>query len=110
MQYKDRLANSLTGEHKLTIHEGGQDREVVDFLCAQDPFVKMFNDILQFLQRWIPEYDSVHRGYLTVAIGCTGGQHRSVCMAEKLAQALRETHDPILIRHSGLGAHTISTL
>ncbi len=46
----------------------------------------MYEDILRFLQRWIPEYNSVHRGYLTVAIGCTGGQHRSVYMTEKLAQ------------------------
>ena len=88
----------------------GQDKEVSDFLNAQEPFIRMFEDILRFLERWIPEYDSVHRSYLTVAIGCTGGQHRSVCMAEKLARTLRETHDPILIRHSGLGSHTISNL
>ncbi|NIL94581.1 MAG: RNase adapter RapZ [Woeseiaceae bacterium] len=86
----------------------GQDKEVSEFLDAQEPFIRMYEDILRFLQRWIPEYNSVHRGYLTVAIGCTGGQHRSVYMTEKLAQALREIHDPILIRHSGLGSHTIS--
>ena len=85
----------------------GRDKEVADFLNAQESFVRMYDDVLGFLKRWIPEYGSVHRGYLTVAIGCTGGQHRSVCMAEKLAGALREFHDPILIRHSGLSDHTI---
>jgi RNase adaptor protein for sRNA GlmZ degradation len=48
----------------------------------------MYGDILGFLDRWIPEYIDFHRNYLTVAIGCTGGQHRSVYMAEKLAGAL----------------------
>lgn len=87
----------------------GRDKEVSDFLNAQDSFVRMYEDVLAFLQRWIPEYKTVHRGYLTVAIGCTGGQHRSVCMTEKLAKAMREFHDPVLIRHSGLGTHTIDT-
>ena len=88
----------------------GRDDEVAEFLDAQPPFVRMYEDILAFLQHWIPEYDSVHRGYLTVAIGCTGGQHRSVYMAEKLAQALRKVHDPILIRHSGILSHSINSV
>ena len=67
----------------------------------------MYDDILAFLLRWIPEYTTAHRGYLTVAIGCTGGQHRSVCMTEKLAAALREHHDPILTRHNELAATSI---
>lgn len=87
----------------------GRDKEVADFLNAQDSFVNMYEDVLGFLRRWIPEYIDVHRGYLTVAIGCTGGQHRSVCMTEKLAKALREFHEPVLIRHSGLGNHTIDS-
>jgi UPF0042 nucleotide-binding protein len=86
----------------------GRDQEVTDFLAAQPAFVAMYEDILAFLKRWIPEYDDVHRGYLTVAIGCTGGQHRSVYMAEELAIALREIHDPVLTRHNELGGHTLS--
>ncbi len=86
----------------------GRDKEVSDFLDAQDAFVRMFEDILGFLRRWIPEYDDVHRGYLTVAIGCTGGQHRSVYMTEKLAAALRDMHDPVLTRHNELGSHPLS--
>ena len=86
----------------------GRDEEVMRFLDAQPPFTKMFEDILGFLQRWIPHYDSVNRGYLTVACGCTGGQHRSVYMAEKLAAALRESHEQVLTRHSELTAQTLS--
>lgn len=86
----------------------GQDKEVSDFLDAQEAFGKMYSDILGFLQHWIPHYRSVHRGYLTVAIGCTGGQHRSVYMTEKLAAALREFHNPVLTRHNELGGHLLS--
>jgi len=78
----------------------GRDKEVSDFLNAQDAFVRMYEDILGFLRRWIPEYDDVHRGYL--------GQHRSVYMTEKLAAALRDMHDPVLTRHNELGSHPLS--
>jgi len=86
----------------------GRDKEVSDFLDSQDAFVRMYEDILEFLRRWIPEYDDVHRGYLTVAIGCTGGQHRSVYMTEKLAAALRDMHEPVLTRHNELGSRPLS--
>ena len=56
----------------------GLDRPVAEFLDAEPAFLQMFADILAFLERWIPEYQSVNRSYLTVACGCTGGQHRSV--------------------------------
>jgi UPF0042 nucleotide-binding protein len=85
----------------------GKDQEVRNFLGAQAAVNAMYEDILAFLKRWIPEYDDLHRSYLTVAIGCTGGQHRSVYMADKLAEALRETHDPVLTRHNELGSHPI---
>jgi len=85
----------------------GKDKEVRKFLGAQPMVNAMYEDILAFLQRWIPEYDALHRSYLTVAIGCTGGQHRSVYMANRLAEALREAHDPVLTRHNELGSHPI---
>jgi len=88
----------------------GRDKEVTDFLEAQPAVEAMYNDILAFLQRWIPEYDNVHRGYLTVAIGCTGGQHRSVYMVDKLAAALRAFHDPVLVRHNELVNNAIESL
>jgi len=86
----------------------GRDEEVMCFLDAQPAFTRMFTDILGFLTQWIPHYESVNRGYLTVACGCTGGQHRSVYMAEKLAAALRESHKPVLTRHNELAARTLS--
>ena len=87
----------------------GLDAKVSEFLDAQQNFVAMYEDVLAFLKRWIPEYESVNRGYLTVAIGCTGGQHRSVYMTEKLAGALRDFHDPVLTRHNELGSQRLNT-
>jgi RNase adapter protein RapZ len=80
----------------------GQDESVTKFLDEQPLFVRMYEDILSFLTRWIPEYLSFDRSYLTIAIGCTGGQHRSVYMAEKLAAALNKFHEPVLTRHNEL--------
>ena len=85
----------------------GLDEEVQQFLDSQNKFAEMFDDIHQFLDRWVPHYKNVNRGYLTVAIGCTGGQHRSVYMTEKLAAALREHHEPILTRHNSLPEHRL---
>ena len=62
----------------------------------------MHDDILRFLQRWIPEYRASNRSFLTVAIGCTGGQHRSVYMAERLASSLREFNDSVSTLHKEL--------
>jgi len=80
----------------------GLDCEVTEFLDSHELFVGMYDDILGFLRRWIPEYRKAHRGYLTVAIGCTGGQHRSVYMVEKLATALRENGEDVGVRHNQL--------
>lgn len=85
----------------------GRDPEVIDFLNSKDAFIDMFDDILHFLRRWIPQYQRAKRSYLTVAIGCTGGQHRSVCMTEKLVAALSETHEPVLVRHNSLTGHRL---
>ena len=85
----------------------GLDQEVREFLDDQEKFAAMFEDISEFLGRWVPHYKSANRGYLTVAIGCTGGQHRSVYMTEKLAAALRKHQDPILTRHNALPEHRL---
>ena len=86
----------------------GQDEAVQNFLNEQAQFQRMYEDILSFLSRWIPEYVSFDRAYLTIALGCTGGQHRSVYMVDKLAAALREKHDPLLTRHNEISASTHS--
>lgn len=80
----------------------GLDPKVVEFLEAEASFVQMYTDILTFLQSWIPRYVGVNRGYLTVGLGCTGGQHRSVTMTEKLARALEQSHEPVHTRHNEL--------
>lgn len=80
----------------------GHDVEVIRFLDAQPLVTRLYEDILSFLSRWIPEYLDLNRSYLTIALGCTGGQHRSVYMTEKIAAALREEHEPILTRHNEL--------
>ena len=84
----------------------GLDEPVIQFLDADDLVQTMFGDIERFLSRWIPRYKSFDRGYLTVAIGCTGGQHRSVYMTEKLAATLRQDHEPVIARHSELNSPT----
>ena len=85
----------------------GLDTEVINFLEAEEAFTAMYEDIVGFLNRWIPRFEDAHRGYLTIAIGCTGGQHRSVHMTEKLAIALREHHEPVLTRHNNLAQHRL---
>ncbi len=84
----------------------GQHPDVAAFLDAQPGFTRMYEDILGFFRRWIPEYVDFDRSYLTIAVGCTGGQHRSVYMAEKLAAALKAEHEPVLTRHNEIGTRT----
>ncbi len=86
----------------------GLDEEVSEFLNSRESFRVMQDDILSFLLRWIPKYEEAHRGYLTVAIGCTGGQHRSVCMTEQIVAELKKVHDPVQIRHNSLGGHRLN--
>lgn len=82
--------------------QNGKDKEVIEFLDNSHLVQDMYADILSYLQKWIPEYIDFNRSYLTIALGCTGGQHRSVYMAEKLAAALTEIHTPVLTRHNEL--------
>ena len=80
----------------------GRDPQVIAYLDAQPAVQEMYRDILGFLQRWIPRYADFNRNYLTVALGCTGGQHRSVYMADRLATELAREHQQVLIRHTEL--------
>ena len=64
----------------------GLDMPVINYLEAQPEVREMFADICAFLERWLPRFQSHNRSYITVAIGCTGGQHRSVFLCEKLKQ------------------------
>jgi UPF0042 nucleotide-binding protein len=80
----------------------GSDAEVIRFLEAQKSVGTMIEDIVRFLDGRIPEYEAGNRGYLTVAIGCTGGQHRSVYIAEQLAARVAASWPQVAVRHSGL--------
>ncbi len=80
--------------------QNGTDPEVASWLRAQPEAMAMRDDILGFLLRWLPAYRAQDRNYLTVAIGCTGGQHRSVFLVEELARALQDASCQILLRHT----------
>lgn len=80
----------------------GLDQPVVDFLDQQEAVVKMTQSIIQFLEDWIPAFKDDNRSYLTIAIGCTGGRHRSVYLAETLAKHFRPKHRIIQVRHREL--------
>ena len=67
----------------------GLDTPIQEFLGANDQTNAMFNDIYQFLEKWLPAFAEGHRHYITVSIGCTGGQHRSVYMVDRLRKALK---------------------
>jgi len=79
----------------------GRDPAVVDFLGADPATRKMLEDIRRFVADWLPAFQRDNRSYLTVAIGCTGGQHRSVYLAEALAGLLRG-RTQALVRHCEL--------
>lgn len=79
----------------------GQDTAVIEFLDSTPSTQDMFGDIRDFIERWLPSYVADNRSYLTVAIGCTGGQHRSVYLAEKLSRHF-EHQQQVLVRHRSL--------
>jgi UPF0042 nucleotide-binding protein len=64
----------------------GRDQPVIDWLREHEDVARMYGDIEQFLARWLDALAQDHRSYVTVAIGCTGGQHRSVFLVEQLAR------------------------
>ncbi len=80
----------------------GRDDEVIAFLGEQAAVKEMLADITHFVARWVPSFEAENRSYLTVAIGCTGGQHRSVYLAETLAAHFKQEREGVLIRHREL--------
>lgn len=79
----------------------GRDAPVIDFLQSQPMVLAMAEDIRAYVEKWLPSFVADNRSYLTVAIGCTGGQHRSVYIAERLANYFR-AHGNVLVRHREL--------
>ncbi|MGE4339931.1 MAG: RNase adapter RapZ [Pigmentiphaga sp.] len=76
----------------------GRDHAVAAWLAAQPLVGQMLDDITRYLETWLPQYARDARAYLNVAIGCTGGQHRSVYLVEQLARRFA-THGAVLVRH-----------
>jgi len=81
----------------------GLDDKVIDFLTRQSAVMGMIADLCRFLETWIPCFENSSRSYLTVAIGCTGGQHRSVFIAAALARHFSKIRRNIMTRHRELG-------
>ena len=79
----------------------GRDADVIRFLEGQPEVARMEADLRRFIGDWLPAYVRDNRSYLTVGIGCTGGQHRSVYLAERLAAHFRESAR-VLVRHRSL--------
>jgi UPF0042 nucleotide-binding protein len=79
----------------------GRDAPVVAYLEGDEAVQRLLADVRAFLERWLPDIARENRSYLTVAIGCTGGRHRSVYLAERLAAAFRPRWS-VLVRHRGL--------
>lgn len=77
----------------------GRDPKVAAFLDAQPAVTAMLESLRNFLAQWIPPFEDANRAYLTIAIGCTGGNHRSVYVVERLAVQFREGRSGVLIRH-----------
>ncbi|MBY0345421.1 MAG: RNase adapter RapZ, partial [Neisseriaceae bacterium] len=82
-------------------HLTGQSQAIVDFFADKPAVHDMTADIEAYVRKWLPAFANEHRSYLTIAIGCTGGQHRSVFIAETLAQ--RFSAESVLLRHRQLG-------
>jgi len=88
-------------EHALR-HLNGRDAPVIEYLSGYASVRGMLEDMITFLQGRVAEFAQANRSYLTIAVGCTGGQHRSVYMAEKLADHFRTRYPQVLTRHDSL--------
>ncbi|MBP8008275.1 MAG: RNase adapter RapZ [Thiopseudomonas sp.] len=77
----------------------GLDQPIIEYLNEQTDVEEMYADIYAYLAKWLPRFAASNRAYVTVAIGCTGGQHRSVYMAQRLGESLRQELSNVQIRH-----------
>jgi UPF0042 nucleotide-binding protein len=82
----------------------GRDEAVARFMAGHEEAAQFLADVTGFLERWLPSLVRSNRSYLTVAVGCTGGQHRSVYLAERLAAHFDDRYGRALIRHRDLAS------
>jgi len=80
----------------------GQDPGVIEFLQSYEIVDRMFHQVADFIDNWVPEFEAQNRYYLTVSIGCTGGQHRSVYLAETLSRHFKDHLANVSLRHREL--------
>lgn len=80
----------------------GHDQKVIDYLEQHEEVKRMYHDIRNLLETWIPCFEADNRSYMTVAIGCTGGHHRSVYLINKLSRYFSQRRDGVLTRHREL--------
>lgn len=81
----------------------GRDQAVKNFLSSHVIVDTMFKDICNYLENWLPYYEQNNRSYLTVSVGCTGGQHRSVYLSERLGEYFSKKYNRVQVRHRELG-------
>ncbi|MDR0588226.1 MAG: RNase adapter RapZ [Burkholderiales bacterium] len=86
----------------------GLDQPVIDFLSSHQSVAEMYDDIYQFVSKWLPKYIYDNRNYLTIAIGCTGGQHRSVYLVERLGALFQKDYQ-VIVRHRELSREAINS-
>lgn len=80
----------------------GLDQPVQNFLATEPMVTEMFEDLRQFVEKWIPRFESGQRSYMTISVGCTGGQHRSVYISEQLGAWFSQQFDRVQVRHREL--------
>ena len=80
----------------------GLDKDVISFLENETLVQELYNDLENFLSAWIPRFKADNRSYLSIAIGCTGGQHRSVYLVDRLAKSLGKLEGDVVVRHREL--------
>lgn len=96
-------ARCLTNPHwePLLRPKTGQDREVIEYLDQRQDVQAYLEDLETFFYTWLPRFEQGTRAYLTIAIGCTGGQHRSVYLVEQLAKVIAKRY-PLVVKHREL--------
>ena len=95
------LPNPYWEQHLRKLN--GHDDEVIDYLQSHDEVKQMIDSIGSFIENWLPHFTRENRSYLSVSIGCTGGQHRSVHIAECLADRFRTIEGKdVSVRHRDL--------
>jgi len=83
-------------------NQTGLDTGVEEFLQGHPPVQEMVDDLTTYLEKWLPRFAANNRSYMTIAIGCTGGQHRSVYVTEQLSKRFKHRFNNVQARHRDL--------